>query len=159
MAAAVEDELHAFGVETTVERVGMDTGSGTLADPLRGLSDPGPFDTDALTAFEPAAALNGAEPATAGAFDCVTATALAAQSTGSTEPDRIAAHLPQVTSGDHACGGYPDCLDLLLEGEDIAYVGPRGPLRWDGPGAPSAVPAGLSGPGATAEGTTVGLPG
>ncbi|WP_306366794.1 ABC transporter substrate-binding protein [Nocardiopsis sp. CC223A] len=209
MAAAVEDELHAAGVETTTERVRMDVEGGTLADPLRGLSDIGPFDTDAvilaedlpgvhagenghldtpaerlyvtgpampgertstyahpgtaafrdaLIAFEPAAERNGADPAAAAsAFDCVTATALAAQSAGSVEPADIAAHLPRVTSGDHACGGYAHCLDLLLEGEDIAYVGPRGPLRWDGPGAPSVVPVGLSGPNTTGPGPVVGL--
>ncbi|WP_306366793.1 ABC transporter substrate-binding protein [Nocardiopsis sp. CC223A] len=68
---------------------------------------------------------------TAALYDCVNLVALAAEAAGSVEPAEIAAHLPAVSAGGRECTGYADCLARVRDGQDIAYVGPRGPLTWD----------------------------
>lgn len=68
---------------------------------------------------------------TAALHDCVNLVALAAEAAGSVEPAEIAARMPEVSAGGRECTGYADCLARVRAGEDIAYVGPRGPLTWD----------------------------
>ncbi|CAL9571219.1 hypothetical protein SUDANB121_04871 [Nocardiopsis dassonvillei] len=68
---------------------------------------------------------------TAALYDCVNLIALAAEAAGSVEPAEIAARLPAVSEGGRECGEYADCLARVRAGQDIAYVGPRGPLTWD----------------------------
>lgn len=68
---------------------------------------------------------------TAALYDCVNLVALAAEAAGSVEPAEVAARMPAVSAGGRECTGYEDCVARVRAGQDIAYVGPRGPLTWD----------------------------
>lgn len=71
------------------------------------------------------------------AYDCAISYALAAEATGSTDPDDILAALPDVTGGGGTtCTTYADCAALLRAGEDIDYEGPSGPIDLDEDGEP-----------------------
>lgn len=71
------------------------------------------------------------------AYDCAISFALAAEASGSSDPDDILAALPDVTGGGGTtCTTYADCVALLDAGEDIDYEGPSGPIDLDEDGEP-----------------------
>ncbi|MFL1378635.1 MULTISPECIES: ABC transporter substrate-binding protein [unclassified Nocardiopsis] len=118
----------------------------TLDDPSAALEDRGPAGATLVRHHRPDGGFPEINPdtadhdlshspqlggVTAALYDCVNLIALAAESAGSVEPAEIAAHLPAVSADGRECTGYADCLARVRDGQDIAYVGPRGPLTWD----------------------------
>ncbi|MEM9035612.1 MAG: ABC transporter substrate-binding protein [Actinomycetota bacterium] len=71
------------------------------------------------------------------AYDCVIVTALAAASTGASEPSALAGAIVEVTTGGTACSTFAECLPLIEEGTDIDYVGASG-VDLDADGLPTS---------------------
>jgi branched-chain amino acid transport system substrate-binding protein len=71
------------------------------------------------------------------AYDCAITVALAATAAGTTTADGYRAQLPEVTNGDRVCSTYADCVAKVTAGEDIAYSGATGEIRFDENGDPS----------------------
>jgi branched-chain amino acid transport system substrate-binding protein len=67
-------------------------------------------------------------------YDCVITLALAAVSSGSTEPAAIAQQLGSVTTDGRTCSTFAHCVELLAAGEDIDYDGTTGRIAFDDAG-------------------------
>lgn len=63
------------------------------------------------------------------AYDCLNIVALAAASTGSTDPRTIAGAIVDVTSIGNRCSSYADCKAALDESRNIDYEGAGGQLQ------------------------------
>jgi branched-chain amino acid transport system substrate-binding protein len=72
------------------------------------------------------------------AYDAIVITALAAAIAGTDQPAAIAKQINDVTKGGQNCSTFHDCMMLIKEHKDIAYVGPSGPLEFSDPGEPSS---------------------
>jgi ABC-type branched-subunit amino acid transport system substrate-binding protein len=72
------------------------------------------------------------------AYDAIVITALAAAIAGTDQPATIAKQINEVTKGGEKCPNFRDCMMLVKEHRDIAYVGPSGPLEFSDPGEPSS---------------------
>lgn len=70
------------------------------------------------------------------AYDCANLFMLAAQQSGSTQPDVIASLLTGVSTGGSACATFAECRSLLDDGRNINYEGPGGLLELDASGDP-----------------------
>jgi peptidoglycan hydrolase-like protein with peptidoglycan-binding domain/ABC-type branched-subunit amino acid transport system substrate-binding protein len=70
------------------------------------------------------------------AYDCAISYALAAEATGSSDPEAISAALREVTGGGEICTTYADCTAMLADGVDIDYDGPSGPINFQEDGEP-----------------------
>lgn len=62
------------------------------------------------------------------AFDCVNTIALAAQSTGSSNPRVFATSVSAVTDNGSSCASFSTCARYLAAGRNIDYDGPNGTL-------------------------------
>jgi branched-chain amino acid transport system substrate-binding protein len=74
-------------------------------------------------------------------YDAVILAALAAESAGCAEGERIAAAVPDVANanpGSDVCGTFADCLEIIGRGGQPNYEGVVGPLELDTSGQPSA---------------------
>ncbi len=60
------------------------------------------------------------------AHDCAVMIALAAAQAGSDQPSAIAAQMASVSSGGRICGGFAECISLMVEGLQIDYSGLSG---------------------------------
>src|SRR4029077_13269929 len=71
--------------------------------------------------------------AAANAYDAVLVSALAMQAAQSTNSDKFAPAILQVTSqsGATSCSTYADCLADLKAGQTIKYLGAGGPMAYD----------------------------
>jgi branched-chain amino acid transport system substrate-binding protein len=69
--------------------------------------------------------------------------ALAAESAGSDQADRVARHVNGVTRQGTKCTSFAQCRDLLAAGQDIDYDGQSGPLDFARPGEPAAATYGI----------------
>ena len=58
--------------------------------------------------------------------DCAVMIALAAAQAGSDQPSAIAAQMASVSSGGRICGGFAECISLMVEGLQIDYSGLSG---------------------------------
>jgi branched-chain amino acid transport system substrate-binding protein len=72
------------------------------------------------------------------AYDAVVITALAAAIAGTDQPAAIAKQINDVTKGGERCLSFRDCMTLVKDRKDIAYVGPSGPLEFFASGGPSS---------------------
>ncbi|MGH3684849.1 MAG: caspase, EACC1-associated type [Pseudonocardiaceae bacterium] len=70
------------------------------------------------------------------AYDAVVITALAAAAAGTDEPAAVAKEINGVTKTGVTCISFASCLTLVKKHQDIAYVGPSGPLEFSDPGEP-----------------------
>jgi branched-chain amino acid transport system substrate-binding protein len=70
------------------------------------------------------------------AYDATVITALAAAIAGTDQPAAIAKHINDVTKGGEKCIKFRDCMALVKDRKDIAYVGPSGPLEFSTSGEP-----------------------
>ncbi|MDS1269329.1 ABC transporter substrate-binding protein [Lipingzhangella sp. LS1_29] len=70
-------------------------------------------------------------------YDCVIATALAAEHAESTDPGEYVDSMTAVTQDGTECTGFSECRDLLADGEEIDYQGASGPIAWDDNGDPT----------------------
>jgi ABC-type branched-subunit amino acid transport system substrate-binding protein len=77
------------------------------------------------------------------AYDAVVVLALAAESAGSDQADRVARHVNGVTRQGTKCTSFAQCRDLLAAGQDIDYDGQSGPLDFARPGEPAAATYGI----------------
>ena len=78
------------------------------------------------------------------AYDCAVILALAARAAGSADGGPLFAAVLEVTKGGVECATYAECARRLDDGEDIAYVGPAGPLRLDAAGDPTVASYAIS---------------
>ncbi|MBB4931044.1 branched-chain amino acid transport system substrate-binding protein [Lipingzhangella halophila] len=76
-------------------------------------------------------------------YDCVVATALAAEQAGSTDPTEYVDSMTEVTQNGTECADFAECRDLIADGEDIDYQGASGPIAWDDNGDPTVASIGL----------------
>jgi branched-chain amino acid transport system substrate-binding protein len=72
------------------------------------------------------------------AYDAIVITALAAAIAGTDQPAAIAKQINDVTKGGKKCLNFRDCMTLVKDHKDIAYVGPSGPLEFSAAGEPSS---------------------
>ncbi|MCU1392609.1 MAG: putative transporter substrate-binding protein [Ilumatobacteraceae bacterium] len=72
------------------------------------------------------------------AYDCANLFMLAAEQTGSTQSDLMAAVIPGISTGGSACSTFVDCSALIGEGRNIDYEGPSGKLALGTNGDPSS---------------------
>ncbi|HET9255107.1 MAG TPA: ABC transporter substrate-binding protein [Pseudonocardiaceae bacterium] len=70
------------------------------------------------------------------AYDAVIITALAAATAGTDAPAAIASKINDVTRGGTKCYSFRECMTLVRNNRDIAYVGPSGPLDFSDSGEP-----------------------
>ena len=89
------------------------------------------------------AALTSKDPGATGlfasqAYDCANLFMLAAQRSGSTQPDQLAALVPDISAGGSVCATFVQCADLLKQGRNVDYEGPTGVLVLGKSGDPSA---------------------
>lgn len=71
------------------------------------------------------------------AYDCAVIVALAAVSTGASQPAALAAAVVEVTTGTTPCSTFAECVPLIAEGVDIDYVGASG-VDLDADGLPTS---------------------
>ncbi len=76
-------------------------------------------------------------------YDCVVATALAAEHAGTVDPTEYVESMGEVTQGGTECPTFEECRDLLADGEEIDYQGASGPIAWDDNGDPTEASIGL----------------
>jgi branched-chain amino acid transport system substrate-binding protein len=72
------------------------------------------------------------------AYDAIVITALAAAIAGTDQPAAIAKQINDVTKGGEKCLNFRDCMTLVKDRKNIAYVGPSGPLEFSVSGEPSS---------------------
>jgi branched-chain amino acid transport system substrate-binding protein len=65
-------------------------------------------------------------------FDCATLIALATERAGVDDPARIAAQVPEVSSGGALCRNFASCRARLAEGLQIDYSGRSGAIDFEG---------------------------
>ena len=132
------------------------TADGLQADDFGKVVDPSnPNVVDGIKGTAPSAGGTGSEGATfeegfkafdadaAGgaftpqAYDCVVATALAAEAAQSDDAEKIKAELPKITGGGgEKCTDFASCKKLLDQGEEIDYDGASGALEFQSDGNP-----------------------
>jgi branched-chain amino acid transport system substrate-binding protein len=72
------------------------------------------------------------------AYDAMVITALAAAIAGTDQSAAIAKQINDVTQGGEKCLSFRDCMTLVKDRKDIAYVGPSGLLEFSASGGPSS---------------------
>jgi branched-chain amino acid transport system substrate-binding protein len=72
------------------------------------------------------------------AYDAIVITALAVAIAGTDQPAAIAKQINDVTKDGEKCLNFRDCMTLVKERKDIAYVGPSGPLEFSAAGEPGS---------------------
>jgi branched-chain amino acid transport system substrate-binding protein len=72
------------------------------------------------------------------AYDAIVITALAAAIAGTDQPAAIAKQINDVTKDGEKCLNFRDCMALVKDRKNIAYVGPSGPLEFSASGEPSS---------------------
>jgi branched-chain amino acid transport system substrate-binding protein len=72
------------------------------------------------------------------AYDTVVITALAAAIAGTDQPAAIAKQINGVTKGGEKCTNFNECMMLVKNHKDIAYVGACGPLEFTDAGEPGS---------------------
>jgi len=72
------------------------------------------------------------------AYDAVVITALAAAIAGTDQPAAIAKQINNATKGGERCQSFHDCMTLIKDRKDIAYVGPAGVLEMSASGGPTS---------------------
>ena len=72
------------------------------------------------------------------AYDAMVITALAAAIAGTDQPAAIAKQINDVTKGGERCLNFRDCMTLVKDRKNIAYVGSSGPLELSASGEPSS---------------------
>lgn len=55
------------------------------------------------------------------AYDCASWIMIAAEAAGTTDPTAIRDNMLDVTRGDNECTSFPECAELLRDGETVAY--------------------------------------
>ena len=70
-------------------------------------------------------------------YDAAVVMVLAAVAARSVDPAVYSAEVTGVTRGGEKCFEISQCLDMLVQGRDIDYDGPSGPLEFDENGEPS----------------------
>ena len=70
-------------------------------------------------------------------YDAAVVMVLAAVAARSVDPAVYSAEVTGVTRGGEKCFEISQCLDMLVQGKDIDYDGPSGPLEFDENGEPS----------------------
>ncbi|MCU1399485.1 MAG: putative transporter substrate-binding protein [Acidimicrobiales bacterium] len=71
------------------------------------------------------------------AYDCANLFMIAAEQTGSTQADTLAAVVPGISSGGSVCATFADCVALIGKGRNIDYDGPSGRLALGDSGDPA----------------------
>jgi ABC-type branched-subunit amino acid transport system substrate-binding protein len=72
------------------------------------------------------------------AYDAMVITALAAAIAGTDQSAAIAKQINDVTKGGEKCLSFRDCMTLVKDRKDIAYVGPSGLLEFSASDGPSS---------------------
>jgi branched-chain amino acid transport system substrate-binding protein len=72
------------------------------------------------------------------AYDAIVITALAAAIAGTDQPAAITKQINDVTRGGEKCPNFHDCMMLVRNHKDIAYVGPSGPFEFSDSGEPNS---------------------
>lgn len=130
----VADALAVSPVPRTIPAAALEGAHGSRAG-----TPPGTAQSEAYERLYADAPGPGPSSFTANAFDGAIICALAAVKAGSTEPEAIAAAIPEVVNGPGETYSYlelEDAMTALMEGRDVNYEGVSGALELDEAGDP-----------------------